>query len=237
MPRHRVRLHYCSRRKIRDRITTARRHFLDRPRHGRHGADARRRQNLRRYLSPGGERKISRAIGLRHLQQGLSRARYGGGAAAATGLVAAMDRPAGGRRYQVPGVARLRSRHRLATRRRQIGNRRLARMGLLRSHRMDRGPGLVRRQCRHGRHFRLRRRAARGRQETAAASQSDLPVRFARRLWRVWRLPRRISRRRHSPVPLPRRPFLGDASAQGAARRVAGGARGAVARRHEQSRL
>ena len=75
-------------------------------------------------------------------------------------------------------------------------------MGQLRSDRMDRAAALVRRQCRHGRHFRLRRRAACRRQETAAASESDLPVRSARRLWRAGRLPRRISRRRHSSVPL-----------------------------------
>ena len=47
------------------------------------------------------------------------------------------------------------------------------------------------------------------------------PFDFARRLWRAWRLPRRISRRRRSSVPLSGRPFLGDASAQGPARAIA----------------
>ena len=63
------------------------------------------------------------------------------------------------------------------------------------------------------------------------------PFDSARRLWRIRRLPRRISRRRHSSVPLSGRPFLGDASAQGVARRLAGGTGIALARRHEQSRL
>ena len=143
---------------------------VDRARHGRHGADARRRQNLRRCLSPRRARKIPGAARLRHLQQGFSGPRHGGGVAAAAGMVAAVDRADGGRRHQVLRVARLCPCHRLAARRRQIGRRRLARVGLLRPDRVDRGAALVRRQCRHGRHFRFRRRAARGRQEAAAAS-------------------------------------------------------------------
>ena len=122
--------------------------FVDCPRHGRHGADARRRQNLRRRLSPGGERKISGAVGLRHLQQGLSRSRHGGGAAAAAGLVGAVDRADGGRRHQILRFARLCPCDRFAARRRQVGRRRLARVGLLRSDRVDRGAAMVRRQRR-----------------------------------------------------------------------------------------
>ena len=170
--------------------------FIDRARYRRHGADARRREHLRRRLPSGGGRQISGAAGVRDLQQGFPGSRHGGGAAAAAGVVAALDRAAGGGRHEVLRVARLCSRHRLAARRRKIAGRRLARVGLLRPDRMDRRAAVVRRQCRHGRHFRVRRGAAGGRQEAAAASEGDLPVRFARRLWRARRLPRRVSRRR-----------------------------------------
>ena len=68
-------------------------------------------------------------------------------------------------------------------------------------------------------------------QKAAAAPEGDLSVRFARRLWRARRLPRRISRRRHSSVPLSGRTFLGDASAQGPARLAAAGAREDCGRR------
>ncbi len=104
----------------------------------------------------------------------------------------------------------------IAARRRQVGRRRLARMGQLRPDRMDRRAALVRRQCRHGRHFRLRRRAVSRRQAAAAASQGDLPVRPARRLRRAGRLPRGISGRRAAPVPLSGRPFRRHAPAHGA---------------------
>src|SRR6516162_6853725 len=66
----------------------------------------------------------------------------------------------------------------------------------LRSDRMDWGAALVRRQCGDGGHFRLRRRAAHGGEAQFAASQGDLSVRSARRLWRSGRLPRRVSWRR-----------------------------------------
>ena len=125
----------------------------------------------------------------------------------------------------------------IAARRRQVGRRRLARMGQLRPDRMDRRATLVRRQCRHGRHFRLRRRAVSRRQAAAPASQGDLPVRPARRLWRARRLPRGISRRRAAPVPLSGRPFLRHASAQGRAREAARAEGDLLARGDGQSRL
>src|SRR6266446_585584 len=68
---------------------------------------------------------------------------------------------------------------------------------------MGRGAAVVRRQCRHGRHFRLRRRAVHGCEAQPAASESDLSLRSARCLWRSRRLPRRISRRRDPPLSLP----------------------------------
>ena len=142
-------------------------------------------------------------------------------AAAAAGLDAAVDRAARGRRHAFPRVARLRPRDRLAARRRQVGRRRLAAMGQLRPDRVDRGAALVRRQCRHGRHLRLRRRAVPCRQAAAAASEGDLPVRSARRLRHARQLPRGISRRRAAPVPLSGRPLLGDAPAPRRARRAA----------------
>ena len=122
---------------------------------------------------------------------------------AAAGLVDAVDRPGGSRRHPLSRVARLCPRDRQSARHRQVGRRRLARLRQLRPDRMDRGAALVRRQCRHDRHFRLRRRAVHGGEAAAAASQGDLSVRSARRLRRGRRLPRRISRRRHPSVPLP----------------------------------
>ena len=99
-------------------------------------------------------------------------------------------------------VARLCPRHRLAARRRQVRQRRLAAMGQLRSDRMDRATAVVRRQCRHGRDFRFRRRAAVRRAAKPAAPESDLPARSARRLRHDGQLPRGISRRRAASVPL-----------------------------------
>ena len=91
-------------------------------------------------------------------------------------------------------------------------------MGQLRPDRMDRRAAVVRRQCRHGRHFRLRRRAVPCRQAAAAAPEGDLSVRSARRLRHAGQLPRGISRRRAAHVPLSGRAFLGDASAPAARR-------------------
>ena len=173
----------CSPPIILDPDTTASQRSRRWARPRRHGADARRRQNLRRRLSARCTRKISGAAGVRHLQQGHSGSGHGGGAAAAAGLVDAMDRTDGGRRHEVLRLARLCACYRLAARGRQIGRRRIARMGLLRPDRVDRGAAVVRRQCRHGRHFRLRRRAACGGEKAAAASAGDFSVRFARRLW------------------------------------------------------
>ena len=56
-------------------------------------------------------------------------------------------------------IARLRSCDRLAARLPQIRRWRFARVGQLRPDRMDREAALVRRQCRHGRHRRVRRRS------------------------------------------------------------------------------
>ena len=109
---------------------------------------------------PDTRREVSRAARLRDLQQGPPGSGDGRDAAAAAGLVAAVDRAGGGRRHALLRLARLRPRDRHAARHRQVGRRRLARLRQLRPDRVDRGAALVRRQCRHDRHFRLRRRAA-----------------------------------------------------------------------------
>ena len=140
----------------------------------RGGADAGRRESVSRYLSARRRRKVSGAAGVCDLQQGPARAGCGECAAAAAGMVFALGRPARSRRHQVLRVARLCPHHRLAARRRQIGRRRLAAMGQLRSHRMDRAAAMVRRQCRDGRHFRLRRRTVVRGAAKPAASESDL---------------------------------------------------------------
>ena len=121
---------------------------------------------------------------------------------AAAGLVAAVDRLARSRRHPLSHIARLCACDRRPARLRQVGGRRLARMGFLRPDRVDRGAALVRRQCRHGRHFRLRRRAVPRRQAAAAPPQGDLSIRSARRLRHARLVPRGISRRRAASVPL-----------------------------------
>ena len=108
---------------------------------------------------PDAERKVSGAAGVLDLQQGSAGAGCRRVAAAAAGMVVAVGRPARGRRHQVLRLARLCARDRLAARRRQVGRRRLAPVGQLRPDRMDRAAAMVRRQCRHGRHLGLRRRA------------------------------------------------------------------------------
>ena len=148
-----------------------------------------------------------------------------------------MDRPARSGRHAFSGFARLRPRDRQPARRRQVGRRRLARMGQLRPDRMDRQAILVRRQCWHGRHLGLRRRAVSRRQAAASASQGDLPVRPARRLRRAGRLPRGISGRRAAPVPLSGRPFRRHAPAPGRARKAARAEGDVLAGSDGQSRL
>src|SRR5262249_27147313 len=70
-----------------------------------------------------------------------------------------------------------------------------------------------------------------------AASQGHLSTRSARRLWRGWRLSRRISRRRHSPLSLPAAGLCLGASAERPAQAVAAGTGKVVAGGDRQSRL
>src|SRR5262249_33156587 len=167
---------------------------------GRARAHARRRQDRDRRLSSRHDGKTPCAARLLDPQQGPAGARRRRDVADASGVVDAVDRSGGSRRHALFRRARLRARDRKPPRHRQIGSGRLARVRQLRSDRMDRGAALVRRQCRHGRHFRLRRRAVDGGKAQPAAPQGDLSVRSARRLRGSRRLPRRISRRRHPSV-------------------------------------
>ncbi len=157
--------------------------------------------------------------------------------AAAAGVVVAVGRTARGRRHQILRVTRLCACDRLAARCRQIRRRRLAAMGQLRSDRMDRAAALVRRQCRHGRHLGLRRRATLRRAAKPAASESDFPVRSARRLWNARQLPRGISGRRAASVSLFAHALRRHPRHQGQARRAAGGQGSAVARGDAKSGL
>ena len=102
---------------------------------------------------------------------------------------------------------------------------------------MDRRAAVVRRQCRHDRHFGLRRRAVHGREAQAAASQGDLSVRSARRVRGSRRLPRRISGRRDPSLPLSPPGLCLRAPAERPAETAAARAREAVGRGDGQSRF
>ena len=121
---------------------------------------------------------------------------------AATLVVEPVARSRGSRRHGVLRIARLCACDRLAARLSQIGRRRLARMGQLRRDRVDCATALVRRQYRHDRHRRVRFRAISRRAPAAAKAQGHLPLRPARRLRQVRRLPRGISGRRAACLPL-----------------------------------
>ena len=107
-------------------------------------------------------------------------------------------------------------------------------MGLLRPDRMDRAAAVVRRQCRHGRHLRLRRRAVRG-----GASSSRRISRRSSRSIRAAPMASSAGSARNIPGGVVhlfrylRRAFLGDASAPRPAGPAAARARGALARGDE----
>ena len=200
-------------------------------------AHARRRQDRDRHLSFGHDGQAPCPLGLLDPQQGPAGPRPRRGVADPSGMVDAVDRSGGSRRHALFRRAWLRARHRKSSRHRQIGGRRLARVRQLRSDRMDCGAALVRRQCRNGGHFRLRRRAAHGGEAQSAASQGDLPVRSARRLWRSRRLPRRVSWRRHPSVSVSAAGLRLGASAERTAEAASAGKRKAMAGGDRQSRL
>ena len=74
-------------------------------------------------------------------------------------------------------------------------------------------------------------------QAKSAASESDFPVRSARRLWNAGQLPRGISRRRAASVPLFADAFRRHARRQGQTRRAAARQGGVVAGGDAQSGL
>ena len=74
------------------------------------------------------------------------------------------------RRHRLSGAPRLCACLRQHSRHRQVRRRRLARMGHVRSDRVDRPAAMVRRQCRHDRHLGLRRCAVRSGRAAAAPS-------------------------------------------------------------------
>src|SRR5262245_37661120 len=206
-------------------------------REGRNGGDARRRENRGRHLSPGYGRQAPCTAGPVDSQQGPAGSRGGGGVTVPSGLVDVVDRPSGSRRYALFRRARLRACDRQSARHRKVGGWRLSRLRQLRSHRMDRGPALVRRQCGHDRHFRLRRGAIHGREAQPAPPQGNLSIRSAPRLPRSWRVARRMSRRSPPSLPLPAAGLCLSASAEGPAQAAAAGAGKALAGGDRQSRL
>ncbi len=153
----------------------------------------------------------------------------------AAGVVAHVVRRRRGRRQRFSGAPRLCACLRQYSRHRQVRRRRLAGMGHVRSDRMDRQTAMVRRQCRHDRHFRVRRRAVRGGRAAAVVAQGDLPLRLDGRLRPVG-LSRFLSGRRHPHDGVParwRRRVSRQSRAAGPAHRRS---RQALARGHEQSR-
>ena len=209
--------------------TTAAATGVDVGREERAHPHARRRASRRRHLPAADAGQGAGAARAQPLRQGTAGARADASAAGAA--EPAVGRRHRGRRYQRRDRARLRPRDRRRARHRRLGRRARRQLrsrrprrgqGRLRPGRMDGAAALVRRQCRHDRHFLFRHRAGDGRRRGAAPPQGDLrqrrPLRHVRAL---------LSRRHH----------VADAAgvARGPRRRQR--RRGAQRHRQEQTRL